>query len=87
MIKNALAIVPVALAAQAFASYTISELTLDYFSVHEGSFHLMPGEEVILDIYYVAANDGIFSALRVDAFTENLDVRTHTECVGKFCKT
>ena len=47
----------------------------------------MPGEEVILEINYAAARDGIFSALRVDAFTENLDVRTDTECVGKFCKT
>ena len=76
MIKNALAIVPVALAAQAFASYTISELTLDYFSVHEGSFHLMPGEEIILDIYYVAGKDGIYTTLNLDALTENLDVRT-----------
>ena len=76
MIKNALAIVPVALAAQAFASYTISELTLDYFSVHEGSFFLMPGEEVILEINYAAARDGIYTTLSLDALSENLDVQT-----------
>ena len=87
MIKNALAIVPVALAAQAFACYTISGETLDFFSMHEGSFHLMPGEEVILDIYYTAMRDGIYTTLSLDSFSENLDVQTYSECVGKYCKT
>ena len=87
MIKNALAIVPVALATQAFASYAISELTLDYFSMHQGSFYLMPGEEVILEIWYAAIRDGIYTTLTLDAFSENLDVQTYSECVGKYCKT
>ena len=93
MIKNALAIVPVALTAQAAAvheitaSYDVSEETLNYFHEQEGSFQLKFDEDVILEISYQAIEGGIYSTLSVDAEGKYLDVQTDTSCQGDYCKT